>query len=235
MLEHEICQKLIQIKSITPENNGCLELIASYLPNFSPHYINVQDTSNLFLKSFKGQKHFAFAGHIDVVPVSSNWSVDPFAGTIKDGYLYGRGTNDMKGAIACFIAAFLEVQETLQYSVSFLLTSDEEGPATYGTREIVKYLKTYNEKIDLCLIGEPTSKDQIGDHIKIGSRGSLNCHIKIHGRSGHVAYPQEASNPIPTALALSQQLNDWIIDQGNDNFQASHLELTSIDVGTPQN
>ena len=231
MLELELSQKLIQRKSITPDNNGCLELIESYLKDFEAHYINVSDTSNLFLKYNNGTKHLAFAGHIDVVPVANNWSVDPFGSVIKDGYLYGRGTNDMKCAIACFIAAFLEIKDQLNYSVSLLLTSDEEGPATHGTREIVKFLKEHNATIDLCIIGEPTSKEHVGDHIKIGSRGSLNCHIKVHGQTGHVAYPNEAVNPIPIAIELSKKLNEWIIDQGNEHFQASNLELTSIDVG----
>ena len=193
MLEHELCQKLVQIQSITPQNNGCLELIAAHLPQFNHHYIYQKDTSNLWSKRQKSSKHLAFAGHIDVVPVTSHWSVDPFAGIIKEGYLYGRGTNDMKGAIASFVAALLEVQDQLDYSVSLLLTSDEEGAALYGTREIVKRLKQQQETFDLCIIGEPTSKEQVGDHVKIGSRGSLNTHIKIRGRSGHVAYLEDAA------------------------------------------
>ncbi|USO02345.1 MAG: succinyl-diaminopimelate desuccinylase [Alphaproteobacteria bacterium] len=230
MLEHELAKKLIKIKSITPENNGCLELIASYLPDFEHSYINKGNTSNLFSKYKNGAKHFAFAGHIDVVPVSDNWSVPPFDGVVKNGYLYGRGTNDMKGAIACFVAAFLEVKDKINYSVSFLLTSDEEGDATYGTREIIKYLQDKNEKIDLCLIGEPTSKNKVGDRIKIGSRGSINTRIRVHGQAGHVGYPDEAKNPIPIALDLAKKLNEHVLDKGNEHFQASNLELTSIDV-----
>jgi len=231
MLEHELAKKLIQIKSITPSNNGCLELIQSYLNNFQPYYLHKDKTSNLFTKCTQGTRHFAFAGHIDVVPVSKNWSVSPFDGVIQDGYLYGRGTNDMKGAIACFVAAFLEVKNHIDYSVSLLLTSDEEGDATYGTREIIKFLTSINEKIDLCLIGEPTSKKKVGDHIKIGSRGSVNTRIRIRGKAGHVAYPNEAKNPIPIALELAQKLNEFVLDQGNDYFQPSNLEITSIDVG----
>lgn len=231
-MELTIAQDLIRIQSLTPHDNGCFDLIKHYLPMCHHEIFQVVDTTNALITfGSNAKKHFAFAGHIDVVPVvGQEWSTDPFGGVIKDGYLYGRGTNDMKGAIACFMAAFLEVYQQIDYKVSFLLTSDEEGKALYGTREIIKKLKERHEEINLCLIGEPTSRHEVGDHIKIGSRGSLNCHIRVKGQAGHVAYPDEASNPIPVALVLAQKLNEWVWDQGSEHFQASNLELTSVDV-----
>ena len=232
MMELKIAQDLIRIQSFTPHDRGCFDRIKYYLPMCQHEVFHVGDTTNALITfGSHDRKHFAFAGHIDVVPVAGQeWSVDPFDAIIKDGYLYGRGSNDMKGAIACFMAAFLEVYQKLDYKISFLLTSDEEGKALYGTREIIKRLKERNESIDLCLIGEPTSQDDVGDHIKIGSRGSINFRIRVKGQAGHVAYPDEASNPIPVALTLSQKLNEWVWDQGSEHFQASHLEMTSIDV-----
>ena len=171
----------------------------------------------------------AFAGHLDVVPPGEGWSADAFAPVERDGLLYGRGAVDMKGAVAAFIAACgLENGATC-----LLLTGDEEGPATHGTRAIIDRLAERGIRPDLCLVGEPTSAARLGDTIKIGRRGSVNIWIDVPGRQGHVAYPHLADNPIPPLVAALAEIDALVLDRGNDWFQASNIEVTDLAVGNP--
>src|SRR5690606_14471677 len=189
---------------------------------------------NLYARLGTGSPNLCFAGHTDVVPPGdlASWRFDPFAGAVEDGVLYGRGAVDMKGAIACFVAAsarFLE-QHRPAGSISFLITGDEEGPAINGTRKVLGWLRRRRETLDACLVGEPTCAEQLGDTVKIGRRGSLTGHLTVRGVQGHVAYPERADNPIPRLLAMLQALSEPL-DAGSDHFQPSELVITSIDVG----
>lgn len=171
-----------------------------------------------------------FAGHTDVVPVGEGWTQAPFAGDVREGVLYGRGASDMKGAIAAFVAAVAR-QKPVNGSVSLLITGDEEGPALHGTRKVLEWLRERGEVLDACVVGEPTNPRALGDMIKIGRRGSLNGTLTVWGTQGHVAYPHLADNPIPRLLTLVGSLLADRLDEGNDHFQPSNLEITSIDVG----
>ncbi len=191
---------------------------------------------NLYARFGTGRPHFCFAGHTDVVPVGAAeaWSVDPFAGEILNGRLYGRGAADMKGAIAAFVAAageFLNDRGGFAGSISLLITGDEEGPAINGTRKMLDWLAARGEVIDHCVVGEPTNPRTLGEMMKIGRRGSLSGRIEVQGVQGHVAYPHLADNPVPKLVALLTALGNGPLDQGNAHFQPSNLEVISIDVG----
>ena len=177
--------------------------------------------------------NFCFAGHTDVVPPGEGWSHDPFAAEIEDGMLYGRGAADMKSAIAAFVAASCEFLAAgpLKGSISLLITGDEEGIAINGTQKMLGWLKTKGEKLDHCVVGEPTSSSRAGDTLKIGRRGSINFQILVTGVQGHVGYPQKAKNPIPVLAQLVTQLSDHTLDKGNAHFDPSSLSFTSMDVG----
>lgn len=236
-----LLQQLIRCPSLTPQDAGCLDIIEGYLKplGFICHRLKFGEgdlqTENLYARFGEKSPNFCFAGHTDVVPVGDlkAWSVDPFKGDIKDGFLYGRGAVDMKGAIAAFIAASYDViqKDNPSYSISLLLTSDEEGSAIYGTKKVIEWLKNKGESIDVCLVGEPTNPKTLGEKIKIGRRGSLNATISIQGKQGHVAYPQFSMNPIPPLLDYLGQLIKEPLDYGTDSFIASHLEITTVDVG----
>ncbi|MBY0281538.1 MAG: succinyl-diaminopimelate desuccinylase [Alphaproteobacteria bacterium] len=232
-----LTQRLIQYPSITPVDAGCLDLATEHLQGmgFTCHRLPFGDVDNLYARLGTAEPNFCFAGHTDVVPVGdlSKWSVDPFGGIIKDGYLYGRGAVDMKGAIACFIAAVSEIlsKRLFKGSISLLLTSDEEGPAHDGTLKVIEWLKSKGEKISACLVGEPTNPKELGQMIKVGRRGSLNAKITVTGRSGHVAYPHFAVNPIPPLLDYLQSVLEKPLDNGMEDFDPSNLEITSVDVG----
>ena len=175
--------------------------------------------------------HFCFAGHTDVVPVGEGWKADPFAAEVKDGMLYGRGAADMKSAIAAFVAAAARVGTRQKGSISLLITGDEEGVAVNGTVKLLEWLKARGEKIDHCVVGEPTSVGQAGDTLKIGRRGSINFKLTVTGVQGHVGYPQKAKNPIPVLAELVTQLAAHKLDKGNDHFDPSTLAFTTMDVG----
>ena len=177
-----------------------------------------------------GSKHFAFAGHLDVVPPGEGWASGAFEPEIRGDLLYGRGAVDMKGAIACMAAAVADVPEDAG-TVSFIITGDEEGPALHGTRALIDWMRDNGEEPDLCLVGEPTSVDRLGDMMKIGRRGSVNTWLEVEGTQGHVAYPHLADNPIPKLVAMLAELDALVLDEGTDWFQPSNLEITDLEVG----
>ena len=175
--------------------------------------------------------HFAFAGHLDVVPPGAGWSSDPFAPDIRGDLLYGRGAVDMKGAIAAFVAALADLPDDLPGTISLIITGDEEGPAIFGTLALMERMATRGLRPDLCLVGEPTSSQRLGDVMKIGRRGSVNMWISVAGSQGHVAYPHLADNPIPRLVRILTAVEAEILDEGTDWFQPSNIEITDIEVG----
>ena len=177
-----------------------------------------------------GSKHFAFAGHLDVVPPGDGWASGAFEPEIRGDLLYGRGAVDMKGAIACMAAAVADVPEDAG-TVSLIITGDEEGPALHGTRALIDWMREHGEQPDLCLVGEPTSVNRLGDMMKIGRRGSVNIWMEVEGTQGHVAYPHLADNPIPKLVAMLAELDALVLDEGTDWFQPSNLEITDLEVG----
>ena len=176
--------------------------------------------------------HFAFAGHLDVVPPGDGWTSDPFTPEIRGGLLYGRGAVDMKSSIAAFVAAAARAPDH-PGRITLIITGDEEGPATYGTVALIERMRTRNLIPDICLVGEPTSTDRLGDTIKIGRRGSVNIWIEVAGTQGHVAYPHLADNPIPVLVRILAAIDAIHLDNGTDWFQPSNVEVTTIDVGNP--
>lgn len=175
-------------------------------------------------------RHFAFAGHLDVVPPGEGWESGPFAPEIRGNILYGRGACDMKGSIAAFVAA---IPQDHAGRISLIITGDEEGPALYGTRALITHMEARALIPDLCVVGEPTSAQRLGDMIKIGRRGSAYFKIIVPGTQGHVAYPHLADNPVPKLVRILKAVDDVVLDQGTDWFQASNIEITNIDVGNP--
>ena len=237
-----LAQALIRCPSVTPEDHGALEVVGNALDQlgFTCHRLTFEEDGtapigNLYARLGEGTPNLCFAGHTDVVPAGdlAGWRVDPFAGEIVDDVLYGRGAVDMKGAIACFLAAaarFLDEHRPAG-SISVLITGDEEGPAINGTRKVLTWLKRGRERIDACVVGEPTNVEQLGDTIKIGRRGSLTGRLSVRGIQGHVGYPERADNPIPRLLALLQGLSKEPLDSGSEHFQPSELVITTVDVG----
>ncbi|MBT8426822.1 MAG: succinyl-diaminopimelate desuccinylase [Erythrobacter sp.] len=187
---------------------------------------------NLFAirKGPEGSKHFAFAGHLDVVPPGGGWASDAFAPEVRGELLYGRGAVDMKGAIACMVEAVKHVPQDAG-TISFIITGDEEGPALHGTRALIDFMRAEGHQPDLCLVGEPTSVNRLGDMMKIGRRGSVNIWLEVDGMQGHVAYPHLADNPIPKLVAMLAELDALVLDEGTDWFQPSNLEITDLEVG----
>jgi succinyl-diaminopimelate desuccinylase len=235
----ELTSKLIEFNSITPNDDGAIEYIKTILKqyNFNIIDINREDTKNIF--AYLGdltKPIISFAGHIDVVPSGdvSDWSYNPFQLTETNNYLYGRGIADMKGAIACFLAIIPEIikhQLLTNFCIALILTSDEEGNARNGTVKIVEYLQQHNIRIKYCIIGEPSSKNQIGDVIKIGRRGSLTAELEIIGKQGHVAYPHLADNPIHLFSKVLSELCKIQWDQGDDYFPSTSFQITNINSG----
>jgi succinyl-diaminopimelate desuccinylase len=234
-----LTQQLIACPSITPAEGGALTFVADFLAarGFAINRLDCGEVSNLYARLGSTSPHFCFAGHTDVVPPGdiSAWSSHPFSGELRDGNIYGRGVVDMKGAIAAFLAAIDQYlhQTPLKGSVSVLLTSDEEGPAIDGVQYVVRQFKERGEQVNACLVGEPTSVERVGDTLKIGRRGSLNVTLTVRGKTGHVAYPHLARNPIPLLLAYLQSILYPSLDEGMANFDPSHIEVTSIDVANP--
>lgn len=236
----QIARELIRCKSVTPDEGGALAYLEGFLSarGFVCHRLKFSapgtpDVENLYARWGKDAPHFCFAGHTDVVPVGDEaaWSFDPFGGEVRDGFLCGRGASDMKGAIAAFAAAAADfiAKHPPQGSISFLITGDEEGPAVNGTRKALEWMKEKGEKIDFCLVGEPTSVKHVGDTVKIGRRGSLTGHLTVRGMQGHVAYPQLADNPVPRLATLLKVLSDLVLDTGTAHFQPSNLEIVRVE------
>jgi succinyl-diaminopimelate desuccinylase len=240
-----IAQELIRCPSITPNDGGALRYLARILQDagFSTHIVSFADpegphVDNLYARFGTSRPHLVFAGHTDVVPPGDRdkWRFDPFGGEIAEGMIWGRGACDMKGGIAAAVAAavsFLAKHGSPEGSIGFLLTGDEEGPATNGTVKLLQWAKARGEQFDHCLLGEPTNRSTLGDMVKIGRRGSLTGAIAVYGKQGHVAYPQLADNPIPPMLRLLAAIMGEPLDKGTTHFDPTNLELTSIDVGNP--
>jgi len=239
-----ILQALIRCPSVTPAEGGALDYLEGILTNagFTCHRlkfsdVDTPDVDNLYARIGTAAPHFCFAGHTDVVPPGDTtaWSFDPFGGLVRDGYVCGRGAADMKGPIACFIAALLDFirHNSFDGSISLLITGDEEGPSINGTPKMLQWLEERGEKIDFCLVGEPTSRETLGDMIKIGRRGTLTGHLTVTGKQGHVAYPHLADNPVPKLVKLLSALDALVPDNGSDHFQPSNLEIVTVDVGNP--
>jgi len=230
-----IAKKLIEKKSITPNDGGCQEYIKKELENykFSCENINLEDVKNIWLRKGSDRPLVVFAGHTDVVPSGNidEWHTDPFTPEIKNNILYGRGASDMKSSIAAMVAAtqrFIKDNPNHKGSIGFLLTSDEEGPAKYGTQKVIEKFKKNNTDIDYCIVGEPTSSKKFGDTIKNGRRGSITGHLKIIGIQGHIAYPELAKNPIHDAGTLINELNNFKWDNGNKYFPKTSLQISSV-------
>jgi succinyl-diaminopimelate desuccinylase len=229
---------LIRCQSVTPARGEIFDLLESALQplGFTVHRWVLGEppdgpTENMVAIRGSGSPHFGFAGHLDVVPAGDGWSADPFAAEISDGLLVGRGANDMKSAIAAFVAALSNVEQSAG-TVSLLITGDEEGYATYGTPRIIDWLNERQIRPDMILIGEPTSVDRLGDTVKIGRRGSVNMWIDVPGVQGHVAYPHRTTNPIPPLARVIAALDSVHLDDGTDAFPPSNLEFTGIDTPT---
>ncbi len=238
-----LLQDLIRCPSVTPHEGGAIKLLENLL---SDHGFVCQrlifkdqdtpDIDNLFARIGTTGPHLCFAGHTDVVPVGteSDWTLLPFAAEIKDGQIYGRGATDMKGSIAAFAAAaidYLKTEGKPRGSISFLITGDEEGPAINGTVKVLQWMKENGHVPDHCLVGEPTCVDNLGDTIKIGRRGSLSFTVTVEGKQGHVAYPNKVSNPVAKLARFVDLISSTPLDNGNDHFDPSSLQVTTFDVG----
>lgn len=240
-----LAQALIRAPSITPADGGAQDVLAEALGRlgFVVHRLPFGDTPNLFARLGSGAPHLCFAGHTDVVPPGdSGWTEPPFAARVRDGVLYGRGACDMKGAVASFVAAVAaHLGEGVPGagtgpaggSISLLITGDEEGPATDGTVRVLEWMAREAQIPDFCLVGEPTNPSALGEVIKIGRRGSLNATIAVSGIQGHTAYPERADNPVHRLLGLLGALLAHPLDAGNERFEPSGLQVTSVDVGNP--
>ena len=236
-----LAQALIRCPSVTPADAGAMGVLARALEGlgFTCHRLTFGEApdgpiENLFATIGSGGPHFAFAGHTDVVPEGRGWSVDPYAGEIQDGHLVGRGAADMKGALAAMVAAAAaHVRRGAPGTLSFIITGDEEGPATHGTDELLRWMEANGHRPHACLVGEPTSALELGDMMKIGRRGSLNAWISINGAQGHVAYPDRADNPIRRLVPILSALQARHLDSGTDWFTPSNLEITDLEVGNP--
>lgn len=230
---------LIRCPSVTPANAGALDVLQQALTTlgFTCHRLPFGDVDNLYARLGTKAPAFCFAGHTDVVPVgnSSDWSVDPFEAKVENGQLIGRGASDMKSAIAAFVAAVARYEAsndvTQHGSIALLITGDEEGVATHGTKKVLAWMGEQGEKVDHCLVGEPTNPLEFGEMVKIGRRGSMNGVLTIKGTQGHVAYPHLADNPVPRLLTVLGALTSKTLDEGTPHFQPSNLEVTSIDIG----
>ena len=235
--ELKLAKELIRKPSITPKDAGAINLLAKNLRSlgFNCKIINFKNIKNLYAKLGKSSPNFCYAGHTDVVPPGniSDWSVNPFKPVVKNNRLIGRGANDMKASIACFIAAvskFKTQNKKFKGSISLLITGDEEGIAINGTKKVVKYLKKKREKINFCLVGEPTNQNKLGEMIKIGRRGSITGRLMVVGTQGHVAYPHRANNPSNTMIKILKRIKELKLDKGTKNFQPSNLEITKINI-----
>ena len=238
-----VTQALIRCPSVTPHEGGALTLLQEILTSagFDCHRMTFSETGtpdveNLYARLGTQSPNLCFAGHTDVVPPGhlDAWSVPPFAAEIRNGILYGRGAVDMKGGVGCFLAATLRYLQKADGkfpgSISFLITGDEEGPSINGTAKVLDWMQAKGERIDACIVGEPSNPAALGDEIKIGRRGSLNGHLIVHGKQGHAAYPSKAENPVPKLARIIDRLSATALDTGTSNFEPSHLVVTVISV-----
>ncbi|MFY8325741.1 succinyl-diaminopimelate desuccinylase [Pseudoalteromonas sp. ZZD1] len=235
----ELAQALIQRRSVTPEDAGCQAMMNERLAvlGFNIESLFFTDTLNTWARKGQQSPHFCFAGHTDVVPTGpeQNWQHPPFSGLVENGMLHGRGAADMKGSLAAMIVAterFVAKHPDHKGSISFLITSDEEGPFINGTTKVIDTLEQRGEKIDMCLVGEPSSRDMLGDVVKNGRRGSLTGFLKVKGVQGHVAYPHLAKNPIHLAAPALSELSQTQWDNGNAFFPATSFQVSNINGGT---
>jgi succinyl-diaminopimelate desuccinylase len=239
--ELKLAKELIRFPSITPRDAGAISFLSKQLKSlgFNCKILEFKDKKskpikNLYARLGKESPNLCYAGHTDVVPPGNikDWTVNPFKPSIKKNHLIGRGANDMKSSIACFVSAVNKFLKKGKFngSISFLITGDEEGFAINGTKKVVDFLKKKKEKIDFCIVGEPTNPNKLGEMIKIGRRGSLSGKLEISGIQGHVAYPHLSNNPINTLVNICKKLKQKKLDKGNKNFQPSNLEFTSINV-----
>ena len=220
--------KLLSFESITPDDAGALAFIESYLEGFETIYVNKEGVKNLFMyKQFGDGEHLCFAGHVDVVPPGDKWESNPFVPLVKDGKIYARGAQDMKSGVAAFVQVLKEV-ENFNGTLSLLLTSDEEGDATYGTVIMLEHLKEIGMLPDYCIVAEPTCEEIFGDAIKIGRRGSINGYLTIHGKQGHAAYPEKAVNPVHLSASVMHRLAGIHLDDGDEDFAPSQMVITDI-------
>ena len=235
----DLTAKLVRCASVTPANDGALEVLEEVLgaAGFDCTRVDRGGICNLFARwGNKGNtKSFGFNGHTDVVPIGdeADWSMPPFGAEIKDGIMYGRGTTDMKSGVAAFVAAAVDfVKDTPpDGSIVLAITGDEEGDALDGTTALLDYMTENGERMDVCLVGEPTCPETMGDMIKIGRRGSMNAHFKVTGKQGHAAYPHRANNPLPAMVRLMDRLASHELDQGSDHFDPSTLAVVTVDTG----
>jgi len=240
--EVSLAKDLVKCKSVTPKDDGAINIVAKNLKKigFKCQIMEFQEKGtakikNLYARIGKSSPNFCFAGHTDVVPVGDlkSWTVNPFGGVIKNQKLIGRGVSDMKGSIACFVSAvseFLKKNKKLKGSISFLITGDEETIAINGTQKVIKKLIQKKEKIDFCIVGEPTNENKLGDMIKIGRRGSITGHLTILGTQGHVAYSYTYNNPSTVIVEILNNIKKLKLDSGNKDFQPSNLEVTKISI-----
>jgi len=240
--EVKLARELIKFPSITPVDAGVMKFLEKKLKKlgFKTKIIefkekNFKPVKNLYARLGKENPNFCYAGHLDVVPPGNinDWTINPFNPSIKNGHLIGRGANDMKSSIAAFVSAvsaFLSKSNNFNGSISLLITGDEEGDAVNGTKKVVDYLKKKKEKINFCLVGEPTNPNKLGEMIKIGRRGSLTGKLTINGVQGHVAYPHRANNPSTTIIKILKELKDIKFDKGTKDFQPTNLEVTKINI-----
>jgi len=240
--ELQLAKELIRFPSVTPVDAGVMNFLEKKLKKlgFKTKILNFrekdsQPVKNLYARLGNKSPNFCYAGHLDVVPAGNlkDWTVNPFKPSIKKGYLIGRGANDMKSSIAAFVSAisdFVKNSSGFKGSISLLITGDEEGVAINGTKKVVEYLKKKREKIDFCLVGEPTNPNKLGEMIKIGRRGSMNGRLTIIGVQGHVAYPHRANNPSTALVQILKEIKDIKFDQGTKDFQPTNLEITKINI-----
>ena len=240
--ELQLAKELIRFPSVTPVDAGIMSFLEKKLKQlgFKTKVLefrekNSKPVKNLYARLGSKSPNFCYAGHLDVVPAGNlkDWTVNPFKPSIKKGHLIGRGANDMKSSIAAFVSAisnFIENNSNFSGSISLLITGDEEGAAINGTKKVVEYLKKRKEKIDFCLVGEPTNPSKLGEMVKIGRRGSMNGRLTITGVQGHVAYPHRANNPSTALVQILKLIKDIKFDQGTKDFQPTNLEITKINI-----
>lgn len=237
----ELTRELIRCASVTPDDDGALDIVQSAAERlgFTVHRFDFDGTPNLFARRGNGSPHFCFAGHTDVVPPgSAGWLSDPFAGDVRDGAIYGRGASDMKGAVAAFLSAVsmlpavdADAEGEGDGSISLLITGDEEGPATGGTVRVLQWMAEHGHVPDFCVVGEASNPSHIGQVIKTGRRGSINASVSFGGTQGHVAYPDGVDNPVHRLVAALAELAATRLDEGTAHFEASSLQVTTVDVG----
>tara|TARA_R110002072_G_scaffold32563_2_gene99222 strand:- start:4313 stop:5458 length:1146 start_codon:yes stop_codon:yes gene_type:complete len=237
----ELTAKLVRCASVTPANEGALEVLHNLLSDagFDCAWADRGGIKNLFARWGKksNTRSFGFNGHTDVVPIGNvaDWTMPPFGAEVKDGIMFGRGTTDMKSGVAAFAAAAVDfVRETPPNgSIILAITGDEEGEADDGTTALLDYMTDHGERMDVCLVGEPTCPETMGDMMKIGRRGSMNAHFRVVGKQGHAAYPHRANNPLTAMVRLMDILASHKLDEGTDHFDASTLAVVTVDTGNP--